>query len=432
MKTSRVRLAQGFFLEDTLSKHWVWGCAAAAVVLAAAFPAAGQGPGQAASLPEGPLKELVETQCSTCHALSRATGSLGHTPEQWLSLIRTMVVLPADQSVMVAEYLARSLPRKPASNAVVPPGTFEVAVKEWIVPSPGSPYVPLVAPDGAIWWSGQYASVLGRLDPRTGEMKEFKTRTPGSGPDGLAADTDGNIWFAASYKAYIGKLDPKTGQFTEYPTNDPAARDPHTLLFDQKGILWFTLQGANMVGRLNPKTGDVKIVASPTPESNPYGMAINSKGIPFFVESAANKVASIDPNTMAIREYPLPAKEARPRRVAITSDDLIWYSDYARGYLGRLDPRTGTVTEWPSPGGPQSRPYGIAALNDVIWYSESNVTPSMLVRFDPKTEKFQARPIPSGGVVRTIMITKDGNLVMACGGANRIALVEVSGAVKSR
>jgi virginiamycin B lyase len=135
---------------------------------------------------------------------------------------------------------------------------------------------------------------------------------------------------------------------------------------------------------------------------------------------------------MAIREYLLPSKEARPRRLAITSDDTIWYTDYARGYLGRLDPKTGAVAEWPSPGGPESRPYGMAALNDILWYSESNVTPSMLVRFDPKTEKFQTRSLPSGGVVRNMVVTQDGNLAVACGGANRIALVEVNGVKKPK
>ena len=48
------------------------------------------------------------------------------------------------------------------------------------------------------------------------------------------------------------------------------------------------------------------------------------------------------------------------------------------------------------------------------------------MRFDPKTKTFQTWPIPSGGgVVRNMMPTADGNLVLACSGVNRIALVEV-------
>jgi len=139
-----------------------------------------------------------------------------------------------------------------------------------------------------------------------------------------------------------------------------------------------------------------------------------------------NKVASIDPHTMAMREYTLPHPQSRSRRLAITSDDAIWYADYARGYLGRLDPTTGEVKEWPSPSGPQSQPYGIAAVQDIIWYNESAVRPNTLVRFDPKTEQFQTWLIRSGGgVVRHMMATPQGNLVLACSGVNRVALVEV-------
>jgi len=163
-----------------------------------------------------------------------------------------------------------------------------------IVPGPATP-------DGMIWWTGQFASVIGRLDPKTGEMKEFRTKTPASGPHGLTADKDGNIWFTGNFKGYVGKLDPKTGEVTEYSSTavDPAARDPHTPIFDQKGTLWFTLQGANMIGRIKPTTDAMKLVTSPTPRSNPYGMVVSSKGVPFLVEFGANKVASLDPETMA-------------------------------------------------------------------------------------------------------------------------------------
>ena len=46
--------------------------------------------------------------------------------------------------------------------------------------------------------------------------------------------------------------------------------------------------------------------------------------------------------------------------------------------------------------------------------------------FDPKTEKFQTWPIPSGGgVVRNMMSTYDGNLALACSGVNKVALVKI-------
>ena len=232
-----------------------------------------------------------------------------------------------------------------------------------------------------------------------------------SGPHGLAADQEGNIWFTGNFAGYIGKLDPRTGAIIEYRL-PVEARDPHTPVFDQAGTLWFTVQGADMIGRLVPNKGDIKLVHVPTANALPYGIAVNSDGVPFFAEFGTNKLASIDPKTMEIHEYPLPNTGSRPRRIAITSDSAVWYTDYARGYLGRLDPKASTVREWPSPSGSNSGPYGITAIDSILWYSESGVHPNTLVRFDPRTEKFESWAIPSGGgVVRNMMATRDGKLV---------------------
>jgi virginiamycin B lyase len=79
-----------------------------------------------------------------------------------------------------------------------------------------------------------------------------------------------------------------------------------------------------------------------------------------------------------------------------------------------------------SPGGSQSKPYGITSTGNVIWYSETSMRPNTLVRFDTETQQFQSWEIPSGGgIVRMMMATADGNLVLACSGVNRVALVEI-------
>jgi virginiamycin B lyase len=400
----------------------------AALVVALAWPwsnALGQ-----ARLPDGPGKDAVQAYCTQCHSLGRVTGA-GHTPQEWRTVVDMMVndgaKLPHDQIATVAAYLAQHFPPRDVPQPVLIAGPVRVQFTEWPLPTPGSrPHDPLAAADGSIWYTGQMANVLGRVDPTTGKIKEYALTTPSSGPHGLVEDEDGNIWFTANFKAYVGKLDPASGHVTEYPMPDATARDPHTPVLDGQGILWFTLQGANMLGRLDPATGAVKLVASPTHHSNPYGMVISSRGVPFFAEFGSNKIGRIDPGTMAIKEYVLPDAAARPRRIAITSDDVIWYTDYVRGYLGRLDPQTGVVREWPSPSGAKSRPYGIAALNDVLWYCETGVEPNTLVRFDPTTEQFQTWAIPAGGgVVRNMSVTRDGNLALAESGVNEVALVEI-------
>jgi streptogramin lyase len=77
-------------------------------------------------------------------------------------------------------------------------------------------------------------AMLGRVDPRAGQIKEYPLKTPHSGPHGLIEDQEGKIWYTANAAGLIGKLDPKTGEVSEYPMPDPAARDPQTLAFDQR------------------------------------------------------------------------------------------------------------------------------------------------------------------------------------------------------
>jgi Streptogramin lyase len=136
------------------------------------------------------------------------------------------------------------------------------------------------APDGKIWWAGQFGNLIGRLDPVTGEMKEYQL-PPNAKPHTITLDAQGTPWYSGNMNGTVGKVDPATGKVTEYKMPDPKARDPHTIVFDQKGILWFTAQNSNMIGRLDPATGDIKLVTAPVANAKPYGIKIDAEGTPW-------------------------------------------------------------------------------------------------------------------------------------------------------
>lgn len=395
---------------------------ALAAVLCAAIPTLAQ------PLPEGKGKELVAATCTGCHAFR--TGG-GYTPEGWRTVMRMMsnhgLSFSPEQLATITEYLTANFPEKSKPAAVIIDGPVKVSMKSWLVPTPGSrPHDPLATKDGSLWYTGQMSGVMGRIDPKTGAIREYPLKTGHSGPHGLTEDKAGNVWFTGNAASYIGKLDPRTGAVTEYKIPDPTVKDPHTLIFDHEGILWFTAQQSNRVGRLDPTTGDIKLINPPSAASRPYGMAVDSKGTVYYVPFGTNRVVAINPKTLALREFTLPDAASRPRRIAITSDDIVWYADFPRGYLGRLDPATGKVTEFASPSGPKSEPYGMSVIKDVIWYSESGTKPGTVVRFDPKTAKFQSWPIPGGGdIVRNTSVTRDGNFVLANSLTNQVTLVTI-------
>ncbi len=416
--------------------RWV-NSAGAFVVLSLAFVVAlrGQEPqvGRApAPLPDGPGKEAVTATCGSCHGLNMITGAAGYSQAAWRDLVATMVRLPADRETAITQYLAAHFPPKPGRAPELVAGDVAVTFKEWTVPTLGQrSRDPLQTRDGTIWWNGQFISLIGRLNPATGEMKEFPL-DPASKPHSIVDDADGNIWYLGNGNGTIGKFVPATGAVSVFTMPDPAAKDPHTGVFDAKGTLYFTLQQSNMLGRLVPATGEIRLVTLPTPNARPYGLNQDSAGTVWVSYNGAGKLAAMDPVTMAVREYALPDPATRSRRLAITSDDMVWFVNSSLGRLGRLNPKTGEVKEWRSPSGARSHPYAIEVIDDVIWYNESGQRPDALVRFDPKTERFQSWAVPSGvGIIRHMRKTPDGNLAIHQTSTNRVGLAIIGKAAGS-
>ncbi|HET9384437.1 MAG TPA: hypothetical protein VFO67_04760 [Gemmatimonadales bacterium] len=390
-------------------------------------------------LPEGAGKEQVERFCIACHQSREILNSSGYTAEGWKELTATMIDLSGvpDDREAIAQYLAQHFPPNNRRAPKLMPGSERVVFKEWQTPTLGArSRDPIQAADGAIWYAGQWVDKIGRINPATGEIKEYALPARAK-PHTVTLDAKGNVWYMGNGNATIGYLDPKTEKITEYKMPDPAAKDPHSAIFDGKGILWFTMQLSNRVGRLDPATGDIRVVEVATPKSRPYGIKISPvDGAPWFACNGRPCIVRIDPATMALTEVKVPGDNATVRRLDFDRDGTIWYVNSGEGRLGRYNPKSGEIKEWPSPSGPKSHPYAIAVVNGIVWYNESAQRPDTLVRFDPRTETFQSWPIPSGrvhaGIIRHMRPTRDGGLVIHQSSTNRIILVTPTRSVAGR
>ncbi len=335
-----------------------------------------------------------------------------------------MVELPEAEANAIADYLAEHFPERKERRPTLVPGPVEVEIQEWMVPTLGQrSRDPIEAPDGSIWWTGMWASLVGRLDPATGDMREYPL-PPEARPHSIIPADDGSIWYTGNSNGTIGRLDPATGDIKEFKT---ASRDPHTAAFHPNGMLYFTAQGAGQLGRLDTLTGALTEV--PT-EPRPYGIRVAEDGTLWVAYNGTNKLAAVDPETMEIRYYDIPDERTRIRRLGLDSAGKVWFVNSTLGRIGRLDPETGEVKQWDSPSGPTSHPYSLAVINDKIWYNESGMRPDALVRFDPETETFQSWEIPSGvGIVRHVWVTRENKLLIHQSSSNRVGLVTIKDVV---
>lgn len=400
--------------------------AAAAVLTAALLIAANtsgfQAHGAASALPAGEGKEMVEGVCTSCHQTNQITRSSGYTRKGWKALANTMIDLSAtpEAQAEIVDYLATHFPPNTRRAPKLVPGKSDIEFTEWETPTLGQrSRDPIQAPDGTIWWAGQWGNLIGKINPATGAMKEYPL-PEGSKPHTVTLDKAGNVWFTGNKNGTIGKLDPKTEKITVYKMPDPDAKDPHSAIFDKDGTLWFTLQHSNMVGRLDPTNG----------------IKIDADGAPWVACNGSNCLVKVDPKTMELTEVKLPNGQTTVRRLDIDDNGIIWYVNSSQGRLGRYDPKTGEIKEWASPSGPKSHPYALAVVDGNVWYNESGKRPDTLVRFDPATETFQSWPIPSGdvhaGIVRHMRPTKEGGLVLHQSSTNRIIRADMKPQAKAK
>ena len=377
-------------------------------------------------LPDGKAKPFVEGICATCHALNLIQNSSGYTAEHWRELIGTMIDLSGnkDQQNEVVGYLAANFPPNKRRAPTPVPGNFQITFKEWVMPQLGQrTRDPVQAADGTIWYAGQYGNLIGRLDPKTGQAKEYPLPDK-SNPHTVQLDPKGRPWFSGNKNGSIGWVDPASGKATVFKMPDPEAVDVHTITFDKKGLVYFTFQHANMIGRLNPDNGDIKLVKVAAQRSQPYDIKFAPDGALWVSCNARPCLLKVNPDTLDVTEVKLPLPSTTVRRFDIAPDGIIWYVNSGGGRIGMLNPKSGEIKEWESPSGPRSHPYGIAVLDGAVWYNESGMRPDMLVRFDIATETFQSWPIKSGnvyaGILRNARITKQGTLLIHQTATNRV------------
>lgn len=425
------------------------------------------------SIPGTETQKAALTNCSECHTLQRpmmssydangfkqiidrmlGTYTYQSQPETPQLLLHPRPVDPARRDEM-ARYLS-TLNLSQGPNRRYPLKTLprvkgegtRVIITEYALPRPLSqPHDAVVDRDGNVWYADFGEQKLGRLDPKTGAVKEFDIpvvhpEAP-KGVLGVEAGADGRIWIGMHMQAAIGVFDPKTEKFRVYALPDdvrqPNSQDSQLTTLNQSvnGKIWTTMSADTAVridvasGKFEyfrpfanlPKVpagpshavsggemsgGDGKTEASsmiPAPHVL-YGVISDSHNNVYGLDFIGRSVFKIDAKTGAVTEYPTAIPFSQPRRGAMDAKDRLWFAEYNANRVAMLDTKTGKMSEWALPT-PWSAPYdAMADKNGYVWTAGMNT--DRVVRLDPRTGKAVEYQLPRTTNVRRVFVDNSG------------------------
>lgn len=284
------------------------------------------------------------------------------------------------------------------------PQSFSGEVREWPVPTPEFARDPAPAPDGSILIAVMTGNKIARFDPETETFKEWNMPA-GHHPHGILVDRQGIVWTTGNGNGTIGRLDPKSGEVTEFKTSS-SSTGPHTLVLSDDGTIWFTMQRGNKIGRLEIATG--KITEYPS-SGGPYGIALDKAGNVWWCRMGDDKLGRLEVATGKISELRM-GSNSHPRRMATSPDGTLWVTLFGNGNLAKVDPAAQKVIKtYPLPGG-NAGPYAVTVDGaGVVWANE--IKDDTVVRFDPASERMQVIQLPSSNAgIRKMIVDGSGHL----------------------
>ena len=300
-----------------------------------------------------------------------------------------------------------------------------VVMTEYDLPDPSrAPHDAEVGPDGTVWYADFGQQYLGKLDPRTGAVTEYRVPAarPGNPTGTLAVhlDRDGNPWGGNMFQGAIFKFDRRTEAFEVWtvPDEQEQPRGAHGTGILQvnhvapesshvDGKVWIQNRSIAGVHRLDLATGDIEsfepFLGSTRRSHNLYGISPDSRNNLWFMDFSNEHIGRVDALSGDITLYETPTPGTRPRRGTVDAHDRVWYAGFGAGLIGMFDPRTETFREWRPPT-PRTKPYDVAVdRNGDVW--TGSMFTDRVVRLIPRTGEFIEYLLPRKGVnIRRVFV----------------------------
>jgi virginiamycin B lyase len=327
-------------------------------------------------------------------------------------------------------YPLRTLPR-PRGRAT------RVIVTEYDLPRRRiQPHDVVLDADGKVWFSQFGELYLGKMDPRTGEVRQYPVPVikPGapSGTLDLEITNEGEIWLSMMYQGGVARFNRETETFETWPVPQQWQTDATQQAFVSPnaagvdGKVWVKNSDGAQILRLDPKTGAWENFGSFT---NPVtGARIQSYGIPtdtrnnlYLLDFAGNGVGKLDRTGRLVGYYPGDIAASRPRRGRIDDKGRLWFAEYGGNAIGMLDLETGAVKEWILPM-PWEQPYDVVLdRNGEAW--TGSMLSDRVSRLDPRTGEFVEYLMPRNTNIRRVFVDNTTTPVTFWAGNNHGASI---------
>ncbi len=308
-------------------------------------------------------------------------------------------------------YPLRTLPRPTGRGT-------RVIITEYDLPRPTiEPHDAIVDSQGMVWYSNFGEQTLGKLDPRTGEVKEYAVPElkPGApvGALSLRFDADENLWLGMMFQGGIAKFDRETEKFQTWSVPPDFNKDmtqvnmasPQRSTVD--GKVWTQNNGFAVVHRVDLASGKFETFepfkGSKEGEThNIYDVIPDSHNNAYFTDFAREHIGRIDARTGKITLYPTPTPHSAPRRGQMDAQDRLWFGEYRGNHIGLFDTKTEKFREWEAPS-PWSAPYDVALDKDGDAWTGS-MTNDRVLRLDPKTGRITEYLLPRSTNIRRVFV----------------------------
>jgi len=321
------------------------------------------------------------------------------------------------------EYELNTLPR-PSGRAT------RVIVTEYDLPRPESqPHDAAVDSEGMVWYTDFALPYLGRLDPQTGEVKEWRVPLTKPGfPEGsldIEFDKEGNPWIARLFQAAMARFDKKTEKFTTWSV--PGEYNSDRL---RTGFFGFAPDGSavflagSAVVRIDPQANRVTASTFTVPDGYSgffYGVSLDSKGKLFGAGMVDGAIGEFDAETNRMIMYQTPTPNSGPRRLHMDDEDRLWIAEFYAHKLAMFDTKTKEFKEWVIPTS-WSGPYDVVVdRNGEVWGGGMHT--DRIFRFDPETEQFTEYLLASSTNIRRIDVDNSTDPVSVWIGSNHHAKI---------